>query len=136
MDQGDSIFTKIIKGEIPSFKIYEDERTLAFLDIRPIQPGATLVVTKNQVETFEQLPDEDYQALMRTVKLVAMQIKEVLQPKRVGVIIEGFEVAHVHVKVLPINSETELRRLPASDEEPNFAELEQMANKLKTVADI
>ena len=67
----DSIFTKIIKGEIPSHKIYEDERTLAFVDINPIQPGQVVVVSKAQVDSFMDLADEDYSALWQTVRNVA-----------------------------------------------------------------
>jgi len=127
----DSIFTKIINGDIPSFKVYEDDKTYAFMDIHPIQPGHVLVVTKNPIVTFEELPDEDYQALMATVKRIAVRIKEVFQPLRVGVIIEGFEVDHVHVKVFPINNEKELRRIPDSSKEPDMKKIESLAAKLK-----
>jgi histidine triad (HIT) family protein len=75
----ESIFTKIIKGEIPSHKIYEDDKTFAFLDIHPKTPGHVLVVPKNQVQFAWDLPNEDYAALMSTVKKIALRIKEVLQ---------------------------------------------------------
>ena len=77
----DSIFTKIIKGEIPSNKVYEDEHTYAFLDHNPKTPGHTLVITKKQVAYVWELPDEDYIALMNTVKRVAQRIKEEFAPK-------------------------------------------------------
>jgi len=127
----ETIFTKIIKGEIPSYKIFEDDKVFAFMDIHPIQPGQVLVVTKKPVKTFEQLEEGDYQALMSAVQEVAKKIKEALKPLRVGVIIEGFEVDHVHVKVFPVNNEKELRHLPDQDKEPDFVALEEMANKLK-----
>lgn len=129
MDE-DTIFTKIIKGEVPSFKVYEDEFSYAFMDIHPIQPGHVLVVSKKQVATFEQLTDEDFSNLMLAVKKVALKIKQELKPRRVGIIIEGFEVEHAHVKVLPINSEQELRHLPSPDEHPSAGELEAMARRL------
>jgi len=126
-----TIFSKIISGEIPVYRIYEDEKTVAFMDIHPIKPGHVLVIPKVEVAAFEQLEEDDYQALMATVKLVAQKIKSVLKPLRVGVIIEGFEVEHAHVKVLPINSEKELRRLPETGESADPEQLQQMAERLK-----
>lgn len=128
----DSIFTKIIKGEVPSHKVYEDEKTIAFMDIHPIQPGHVLVVPKKQVGNFFDLPDEDYEALMATVKKVATRLKAVFTDKpRVVVIIEGFDTPeHAHVKVFPANSGDELRSEPDLDQEPNHAELAQLAQKI------
>lgn len=102
-NNADSIFTKIIKGEIPCHKVYEDDRTIAFMDIHPAQPGHVLVVPKVQVDHFQDLPNEDYDALWRTVKVLARRIKEVIEPKRVGVHIAGFDVPHAHVHLIPIN---------------------------------
>jgi histidine triad (HIT) family protein len=127
-----SIFTKIIKGEIPSHKVYEDDRTLAFLDIHPIQPGHTLVITKKQVEDFTMLEPEDLGAWMSTVQKVAHRMKEVFPEKRrVGVMIEGLDVPHVHAKVFPIDSGVEYRAEPDSSVEPNHEELAKMAEKLR-----
>lgn len=75
----DSIFTKIIKGEIPSHKIYEDDKTYAFLDIHPIQPGHVLVVPKIQVDNIWDLPDEDYHALMDVTKHIAFAMQQKLE---------------------------------------------------------
>src|ERR1035441_9554415 len=80
----DSIFTKIIKGEIPCHKIYEDDKTFAFLDIHPKQPGHVLVVPKQETDHIWDLPDEEYLAVMTTVKKVSLRIREVLKPSRVG----------------------------------------------------
>ena len=77
----DSIFTKIIKGEIPSHKVYEDADTYAFLDIHPIQPGHVLVIPKRQAEYVWDLSDEEYQALMETAKKVARKIREAFPEK-------------------------------------------------------
>lgn len=124
----DSIFTKIIKGDIPCHKIYEDDKTFAFLDIQPIQPGMTLVVTKAQVEDFTMLSSEDLSAWMNTVQKVANRLKEVFpDKKRIGVQIEGLDVAHVHAKVFPINSGEEFHAFakPAID-----SDLADMAKKL------
>jgi histidine triad (HIT) family protein len=125
----DSIFTKIIKGEIPSHKVYEDDKTLAFMEIRPIQPGHVLVITKRQLHIWD-LPDEDYQALMKTVKKIADRISEVLQPKHIGLQVVGVHIPdHAHVHVFPFNNMAEYRRVPDSDE-PDHAALAEMAKKL------
>ncbi len=128
----DSIFTKIIKGEIPCHKVHEDEFSIAFMDIHPIQPGMVLVVPKKQVSHFFDLPDQDYQALMSTVKQVSKHLKDAFPDKsRVGVIIEGFEMPdHAHVKVFPVNSGDEIRELPDSEKEADSSELAEMAKKL------
>lgn len=128
----DSIFTKIIKGEIPSHKVYEDDRTLAFLDIYPIQPGQVVVVPKKQVGFVWDLEDDDYAALMRAVKKVGKRIREVFPEKdRVGVMIEGLDVTdHAHVKVFPFSAGGEYRALPTHSE-PNHEELARIAEKLR-----
>jgi histidine triad (HIT) family protein len=126
----DSIFTKIIKGEIPSNKIYEDELTYAFLDHNPKTPGHTLVIAKKQVEYVWDLPDEDYKALMSTVRKVAKKIKETLGPKWVGMQVEGVAVPHAHVQVFPFNSTEEYSKVPDEAHKPSPEDLEQMAKKL------
>jgi histidine triad (HIT) family protein len=127
----DSVFTKIINGEIPSYKIYEDEKTFAFLDIHPIQPGQVLVVTKNPAEVVWDLPDEDYAALWDTVKKVAARIRETFpSKKRIGVMVEGLDVPHVHVKLFPIDSGDEFRSVPDMSADPDHAALAEMAQKL------
>jgi histidine triad (HIT) family protein len=100
----DSIFTKIIKGEIPCHKIYEDDRTLAFLDIHPLLPGHVLVISKLQIDHFDDLPSEDYQAVFATVQRIAKRIKEVLGATRAGILVIGTDVPHAHVHVFPLNS--------------------------------
>ncbi|HUD10591.1 MAG TPA: HIT family protein [Candidatus Saccharimonadales bacterium] len=127
----DSIFTKIIKGEIPSHKIYEDNKTFAFLDIHPIQPGHVLVVPKRQVEFVWDLSDEEYGALMATAKLVAQRIRSIFPDKsRVALLIEGLDVAHAHLKLFPFNTDTEFRNLPDMSAEPDHNELAKVAKQL------
>lgn len=99
----DSIFTKIIRGEIPSYKVYEDDNIIAFLDIQPLVPGHVLVVPKKQVSHFEELDDATYTALFAVVKQIAVQIKRVLRSERACVRIEGFNVPHTHIHVYPCN---------------------------------
>jgi histidine triad (HIT) family protein len=127
----DSIFTKIIKGEIPSHKVYEDEQTFAFLDIHPKTPGHTLVIPKKEVEFVWDLDAEDYQALMATAKKVANRIKEVLNPPYVGEMVFGTDVPHAHVHVFPFSSPAEFNRKPDMELEPDHTALAEMAEKLK-----
>ena len=126
----DSVFTKIIKGEIPSNRIYEDEWTYAFLDHNPKTPGHTLVISKKQTPFVWDLPTEDYEALMRSVNKVAKRIKEVLSPKWVGMQVEGVAVAHAHVHVFPFNSIEEYNQSPDPSAKPGPEELAEMAKKL------
>jgi histidine triad (HIT) family protein len=127
----DSVFTKIIKGEIPSYKVYEDDKTLAFLDIHPIQPGMTLVISKTQVPTFMDLSEEDYQALWRTVKKVAERLRMVFpEKKQIGLQVEGLDVPHVHVKLFPIDTGSEFRSVADASTEPEHASLAALAQTL------
>ncbi|MCW1908658.1 MAG: HIT family protein [Candidatus Saccharibacteria bacterium] len=128
----DSIFTKIIKGEIPCAKVYEDDKTFAFLDIHPIQPGHILVITKQQVENFEELDDETLAHLFRTVKKAALKIKSTFNPVKVGVRIEGFDVPHVHVHVYPCNTAEEFHGdMNRTQIEPDFKALDELAERLR-----
>jgi len=95
-----SIFTKIINGEIPCYKIYEDEKTLAFLDINPKAAGHTLVVPKVEIDKIYDLPDEDYMALMQTVKKVSRHMEETLGKRTLWKVI-GVDVPHAHVHLIP-----------------------------------
>ena len=97
-----SIFTKIINGEIPSYKIYEDEKTLAFLDINPEVKGHTLVVPKVEVDKIYELDDENWVALWATVKKVARHMEEVTG-RRVVMKVVGTDVPHAHVHLTPID---------------------------------
>ncbi len=128
----ESIFTKIINGEVPCHKVYEDDYTLVFLDIHPIQPGQVLVVPKKQVGFIWDMEAKDYQFLMTTVQAVGKRLREVFEEKeRVGVIVEGLDVTdHAHVKVFPFSDDTEFRFKPAPEVEPDHKALAELAQKL------
>jgi histidine triad (HIT) family protein len=126
----DTVFAKIIRGEIPSNKVYEDELSYAFLDHNPKTPGHTLVISKKPAEYVWDLPQEEYEALMKSVKKVAGRIKEVLQPKYVGMQVEGVAVPHAHVHVFPFNSIDEYSQKSSPDGQPSSTELAEMAQKL------
>jgi len=132
-DMGDSVFTKIIKGEIPCHKVYEDEKTLAFMDIHPSQPGHVVVVPKKQENFIWDLGSDDYHALMETVQKIGNRMREVFSDKqRIGVMVEGLGVKdHAHVNVIPFNTVSEFRYIPEADTEPNHEELEKIAESLR-----
>lgn len=127
----DSLFMKIIKGETPSHTIYEDDTTLAFLDIYPSMPGHTLVIPKRQVETVWDLEDVEYAALMATVNKVARHLREHLPQGRVGVKIVGIDVPHAHVQLVPFDTAEEYARPNDMTAEPDHALLAQMAQTLR-----
>ena len=97
-----SIFTKIIQGEIPCYKIYEDDKTFAFLDIAPETEGHTLVVPKLEVDKVYDLPDADYRAVWVTVKKLARHYEQILG-ERIMIKVVGIDVPHAHVHLLPVN---------------------------------
>ena len=128
----DSIFTKIISGDIPCHKVYEDAKTFAFLDIHPIQPGHVLVVPKQQVGFIWDMEADDYQALMATVQKTGKRLREVLGRQRVGLMVEGLDVAdHAHVKIIPFDTESEFRHVPDMSAEPDHTALADMAARLR-----
>ncbi len=125
-----SIFTKIINGEIPCHKVYEDDSTIAFLTIDPVRDGHTLVVPKKQVDQYIDLPDEEYDALWRTVKKVAAKIREVTGRERVGVVIKGVDVPHAHVHLIPFNEGESLREGGGAGNDVNHERLAEIAQSL------
>jgi len=126
-----TIFTRIINGEIPAYKIYEDDRVVAFLDQHPQDPGHTLVVPRVQVDHIWDLSDEDYANLWEVVKKIANHIREVIGSPRVGVVVEGFGVPHVHVHLVPIYHGNDLKKQPDMHAAPDDKALAAMALRLK-----
>lgn len=99
-----SLFTKIIYGEIPSYKIAESEDFFAFLDIRPNAKGHTLCIPKKETDKIFDLDEESYMGLMKFSRQVAMAIEKAIPCKRVGMAVVGLEVPHVHVHLIPLNN--------------------------------
>jgi len=126
----DSLFTKIIKGEIPSHKIYEDDKTLAFLDIYPSVVGHTLVIPKTQVESLWDLNSDDYHAVMETTQKVALRLRDVLGTERVGEKVIGLDVPHAHIQLVPFTTAEEYYAKESTNE-PDHAALAAIADRLK-----
>lgn len=103
-----SIFSKIIHGELPSYKIGETEKSYAFLDISPLHAGHTLVVPKREVDYLFDLEEEDYQELMAFSKKVAHAVGKAVPCQRVGVAVIGLEVPHAHIHLIPINNVSDI----------------------------
>lgn len=99
-----SIFSKIVSGEIPSYKVAETNDYLAFLDIMPLRKGHVLVIPKKETDYLFDLPDNEMAGLMNFAKLVAKKMDKVFDCKRIGVTVIGLEVPHAHVHLIPINS--------------------------------
>jgi len=115
-----SIFTKIINGEIPCYKIAEDDDCIAFLDVNPNAKGHTLCVPKQEVDKIFDLDEATYMKLMSFSRKVAMAIEEAIPCKRVGVSVIGLEVPHVHVHLIPLNSMSDINfsnKVSLSEEE-------------------
>ena len=103
-----TIFSRIVAGEIPCYKIAEDDKYFAFLDINPVAPGHTLVIPKNEVDYIFDLNDEEYLGLQLFAKRVAEAIKRAIPCTRVGVAVMGLEVPHTHIHLIPINQEADM----------------------------
>ena len=116
-----TIFSKIVAGEIPSYKVAENDRFFAFLDINPLAKGHTLVIPKQEIDYIFDLSDEDLAAMHVFAKSVARAIEKVVPCKRIGMAVLGMEVPHAHIHLVPLNKETDLLftnpKLQLSDEE-------------------
>jgi histidine triad (HIT) family protein len=123
-----SIFTRIIQGEIPSYKVAENAHCYAFLDIFPLQRGHVLVVSKKEVDLIFDLEDSEYLELMSFSKKIAKAIQKAIPCERVGMTVIGLEVPHAHIHLVPINNVNDINfakeKLKFSDEEfKSIAEL-------------
>jgi histidine triad (HIT) family protein len=122
-----SIFSKIVQGEIPAYKVAEDDRFLAFLDIHPLAEGHTLVIPKKETDYIFDIEDGEYADLFLFAKRVAVAIEKVVPCERIGVAVIGLEVRHAHIHLVPINSIYDL--------DFKKSKLDFAPEKLKSVAD-
>ena len=124
-----SVFTQIVNGDIPCHKILEDDQYLAFLDINPIRPGHTLVITKRQIDYIFDLEDNLLSGLMIFSKKVGTAIKKATYCQRVGVVVAGYEVPHTHVHLIPTNSMSDFNF--ALSQQADQGELAAMVTKIQ-----
>ena len=104
-----SIFTKIVNGEIPAYKIAEDDRYLAFLDVNPNAKGHTLCIPKQEINKIFDMEEDHYLGLMQFARKVAKAIEKAVPCKRIGVAVVGLEVPHVHVHLIPLHDMDDMR---------------------------
>jgi hypothetical protein BACCOPRO_00358 len=116
-----TIFSRIAAGEIPSYKVAEDEKHFAFLDINPMAPGHTLVIPRREVDYLFDLSPEEYGELMEFARKVALKVKKAVPCRRVGVAVLGMEVPHAHIHLVPLQTEADMdfrapkREIPADE---------------------
>ena len=124
-----TIFSKIVRGEIPCYKIAENDKFLAFLDIMPLEKGHCLVIPKNEVDYIFDLDDEEFQSLHLFSKKVALAIKKTIPCIRVGVAVIGLEVPHAHIHSVPLH---ELESINFSKDRKSFTneEFENIAHEI------
>ena len=103
-----SVFSKIVRGEIPSYNIAEDDHYLAFLDIFPLAVGHVLVIPKNETDSIFDLNDQEYQGLWQFAKKTAKAIEKTIPCKRVGIAVIGLEVPHAHIHLVPLDNVTDI----------------------------
>lgn len=131
-----SIFTKIIHREIPAEIIHETDNVIAFLDIHPIRPGHMLVVPKTEVNEWQDLDRDAYREVMDTVYDMGNLLKRKLDPPRVGIVVQGFDVPHAHVQVTPLHEATDVISTTRSAnfmvEEPDHEGLRKIRETLTT----
>ena len=125
-----SIFTRIINGEIPSYKIYEDDQYFAFLDINPLTEGHTLVIPKKEIDYIFDLENDLLSGMMIRAKEIARAIEKAIPCKRIGLVVLGLEVPHAHIHLVPLHSEGDIN---FSNPKLKFSQDEfiQIAEKIK-----
>jgi len=125
-----SIFTKIVRKEIPSYKVHENDRFYAFLDINPLKKGHTLVIPKNEIDYIFDLESDEYQNLWSFAKIVANGMRKVINCKRISIVVMGLEVPHAHIHLIPLDNMNDINfnqpKLNLSSEE-----MQQIADKIR-----
>ncbi len=132
MESKESVFTLIIKGDIPGHFVWDDDQCVAIMTIQPVREGHVLVIPKEQIDHWDDLPDELASHLMIVAKKIARAIKQTFPSERVGMLIAGLEVPHTHLHVLPIDSmhDFDLSALDFADAEVLSANAEKIKQAL------
>ena len=125
-----SIFTKIVRKEIPSYKVHENDKFYAFLDINPLKKGHTLVIPKNEIDYIFDLESDEYQNLWSFAKIVANGMRKVINCKRISIVVMGLEVPHAHIHLVPLDNMNDINfnqpKLNLSRQE-----MQQIADKIR-----
>jgi len=129
-----SVFTKIIDGDLPAYKVFEDERVISFLALDQINMGHCLVVPKKEVDHFFDIDEDLYAHLFLTAKKISSAIKKATDCVRVGMAIQGFEVAHTHIHLIPVSSPAEFDF--KNQKTRTAKEMEEYQNKIVTALSI
>ena len=129
MQKSDCIFCKIVKGEIPSYKLWEDKNFYAFLDINPMQSGHTLLIPKVHHDYVFDVDDPLYSELFRTAKNLSVKLKKATHAKKIALAIEGISTPHVHLHLVPVNNINDLD--PCLSKKADPKELERLAKVIK-----
>lgn len=125
-----TLFTQIIEGDIPCAKLYEDDRYISFLDIRPIRPGHALIVPKPEIDYIFDLPDDLLRDLLTTARPIVRAIEKVVPCQRVGLMVAGLEVPHCHLHLVPMDQVGDLNFAHASPADPD--ELQTLAAAIRS----
>jgi histidine triad (HIT) family protein len=125
-----SVFSKIISGDLPGRFVYSDDEVVAFLTIAPLRPGHTLVVPRREVANWLELSESELQALWSACRVVGRAIDEAFSPGRVAALLLGLEVPHVHVHLVPIDSEAEVH-FDRADSDPDPAVLDDAQERIR-----
>lgn len=123
------IFCQILKGSAPAHKIWENENFFAFLDVNPVNPGHTMIIPKHHLDYVFDLEEPLYSELFKVAKELSEPIQRAMEASRIGVVIEGFGVSHLHVHLVPINKVNELD--PTRAKRATMEELAQIADRIK-----
>ena len=123
------VFCKIIKGEIPAVKVYEDERFLAFMDIDPIHDGQVVLIPKQHIEYVFDMGEPLFSEFFQVAKKISISLKKATQAKKIALVIEGFEIAHAHIKLIPADKPSDLDRINAFKADPK--ELIRLAERIR-----
>ncbi len=124
------IFCKIVAGEIPSHKVWENEKFMMFLDIRPINKGHSLLIPKVHEDYLFETDEELYMEMMKKVRELSEPLRRAVSAKKIGLAVEGFEVPHAHIHLIPINKAGELN--PSNARQAENSELQELAEKIRS----
>lgn len=126
----ETIFSKIIRGDHDKTLIYEDDLTIAFLDDHPLTNGHTLIIPKKTIDHIDDCPPELYAAIFKTVHKVSKHLRAKLKPKRIALVVHGFEVPHAHVHIVPIYTDKEIKLANQKRLNPTKKQLDKLSESL------